>query len=183
MKCQRKPILASIAAYLAVIPIVTVSASAAATLDAQTVRKELTALYAQYGRLLKEDHRYPLKQFFLKHTTEDFILKQDGQQLTREETAERLEEGPMALARFTGHDLKITSLAVKGNEAVVVFKDRVTAVVADPQERQHKLVSTSTTRETWVKSPEGWMTRLSEVLASKTYLNGKEVKPRREPAR
>src|SRR6266542_6134978 len=95
---------------------VAAAAAAPAALDESVIRKELTGLYSQYGRLLKEEHRYPLKQFFLKHTTEDFVLRQDGKTYSREDAAELLEEGPMAMARFTGHDLKITSLATKGDQ-------------------------------------------------------------------
>jgi hypothetical protein len=156
-----------------------VASTAAAAMDPATARKELTALYHQYGRLLRQEHRYPLKQFFLKHTTEDFVLKQDGKTYSREDAAELLDEGPMAMISFTGYDLKITSLQVKGNQVVVVFNDRTAGMMPDPRddERVHKMVMTSTTRETWVKTPEGWMTRMSEVLSSRTLLNGKPVRP------
>jgi len=152
--------------------------SASAALDERTARKELTALYAQYSQLIKHEFRYPLKQFFLKHSTEDYVLKQDGKTYSREDTAEMMEEGAMAMARFTGHQLKITSLAVKGNQAVVVYRDRTIAVMEDANDDVHKIVMTTTTRETWVKRPEGWMTRRTEVLNSKTLVDGKEMKPR-----
>lgn len=154
-------------------------AALAAPAAEQAARRELTALYAQFGRLLKEQHRYPLKQFFLKHTTENFVLKQDGRTFTREDAAELMEAGPMAIVRFTGHDLKIVSLTLKGNQAVVHYRDRTTGLIPDREGNTHKLVMTSTTRDTWVKTDEGWMTRLTEVLTSKTLVDGKEIKPRK----
>jgi hypothetical protein len=176
MKTHRGRFLFVVGALLGV-----ATATAAAALDERAVRKELGALYAQYGRLLKNEFRYPLKQFFLKHSTEDFLLKQDGKTYTREEAAELMEEGAMAMARFTGHDLKITSLTLKGDQAIVVYQDRATALMEDANENVHKIVMTSTTRDTWVKRPEGWMTRLTEVLTSKTLMNGKELKARPRP--
>lgn len=141
-------------------------------------RKELSALYAQFGRLLQQEHRYALKQFFLKHTAEDAVLKQDGKSFTREEMAELMEEGPMAMIQFKSFSFAITSLAVKGKDVIVLYRDKTAGILVDPQDNPHKIVSTSTNRDTWVKTDEGWKTRASEVLTSKTIVDGKEVKPK-----
>jgi hypothetical protein len=152
--------------------------------DERSVRKEIEALYARYARLVKQDERYPLKRFFLEHTTDDFRMKsENGKIMSREDAAANIDEGPMAMARFTGQDYRIVKLAVKGNQAVVDYRDRTTAVIEDREGNPHKLVSTSTARDTWVKTPEGWKTRLTEVFSSKTLLDGKEVKPRRTKPR
>jgi hypothetical protein len=148
--------------------------------DERSVRRELEALYNQSNRLLKQNERYPLKRFFLDHSTDDFRLKlETGQTMTREEAAANMEEGAMAVAQFTGQDFRILKLTVNGNQAVVLYKDRTTALLPDAEGNAHKLVNASTTRDTWVKTPEGWKTRLTEVLSSKTLLDGKEVKPKR----
>jgi hypothetical protein len=158
--------------------LVAAAAGPSAATDQSSVRRELEALYGQYSKALRrDDSGYSLKRWFLDHTTEDFLLKQDGKKLSREEAAEKLEE--QAIARFTGYDYRIVSLTVKGKEAVVLYKDKATAILEDAAENKHKIVAYSTTRDVWVKTPEGWMTRLTEVLNSKTLVNGKEVKPQK----
>jgi hypothetical protein len=148
--------------------------------DDRSVRRELEALYNQSNRLLKQNQKYALKRFFLDHTTDDFRLKlETGKTLSREDAAADMEEGAMAVAQFTGQEFRILTLAVNGSQAVVLYKDRTTALLPDAQGNTHKLVSASTTRDTWVKTPEGWKTRLTEIVSSKTLLDGKEVKPKR----
>jgi Domain of unknown function (DUF4440) len=152
--------------------------------DERSVRRELEALYGQFAHAVKQDERYAMKRLFLDHSTNDFRMKlENGKTLSREDAAEAMEEGPMAAARFTGQDYRILSLTLKGSEAIVLFKDRTTAVIDDPEGNTHKIVSLSTTRDTWVKTPEGWQARLTEVLSSKTFLDGKEYKPRRARSR
>jgi hypothetical protein len=151
--------------------------------DAQAVRRELAGHYTEYGRLLKQEHRYPVKQHFLKYTTEDFVLKEGGRTVNREDAAEQMEEGPMAVARFTRYDVKIISLTLKGDQAVVVYRDSAAGTLPDAHGTSHRLVVTSTTRDTWVKTDEGWLTRLSEILASKIYVDGKELKAKSQGGR
>jgi hypothetical protein len=146
--------------------------------DEKSVRRELEKIYGQYGRLLRGEHKYALKRFFLETTTEDYVMKQaGGKKATREEVAEIMDSGPMAMMQFTAYSYKILKLTVKGDQAIVHYKDQGTAVVPDPQGRPRKIVVSNTARDTWVKTPEGWKTRYSESLGSKTLLDGKEFKP------
>jgi hypothetical protein len=152
--------------------------------DERSVRRELEAIYAQSARVIKQDERYALKRFFLDHTTADFRLKsENGKTVNREDAAEAMESGAMAAAHFTGQTYRILKLTMKGSEAIALYKESTTAVIGDSQGNAHKIVSSSTARDTWVKTPEGWKTRLTEVLSSKTLLDGKEVKPRRARSR
>jgi hypothetical protein len=147
--------------------------------DDRSVRTELEALYAHYAQIVKQDDRYALKRFFLDHTTSDFRGKsENGRTLSREDAMANLNQEAMAAARFIGQDYRILKLTVKGSEAVVLYKDHTTAVVDDPQGNTHKIDATSTVQDTWVKTPEGWKTRLTEILASKTLLDGREFKIR-----
>jgi hypothetical protein len=152
--------------------------------DERSVRRELEALYAQSARIIKQDERYALKRFFLDHTTPDFRLKsENGKTISREDAAEAMESGAMAAARFTGQEYRILKLTLKGNEAIALYKESTTAIIGDAQGNPHKIISSSTARDTWVKTPEGWKTRLTEVLSSKTLLDGKEVKAGRPRSR
>jgi len=180
VKRDRRPFVAAAALWMLAAAALTPSGRA----DDRSVRRELEALYAQEARILKQGERYQLKRFLLDHTTNDYRLKTEGgKMMSREDTAANLEEGPMAAARFTGQEFRILKLSVKGDEAVVLFKDRTTAVIEDPQGNAHKIVNMSNTRDTWVKTPDGWKTRLTEVLSSKTLLDGKEIKPQRARSR
>jgi Domain of unknown function (DUF4440) len=180
VKRDRRAFVAAAALWMLAAAVLTSSSRA----DDRSVRRELEALYAQEARILQHGERHELKRFLLDHTTDDYRLKSEGgKTLSREDTAANLEEGPMAAARFTGQEYRILKLTVKGNEAVVLFKDRTTAVIEDQQGNPHKIVNMSNTRDTWVKTPDGWKTRLTEVLSSKTLVDGKEVKPRRARSR
>jgi hypothetical protein len=176
----RRPFVATAALWMLAAAAATPSLRA----DDRSVRRELEALYAQEARILKQGERYESKRFLLDHTTNDYRLKtESGKTVNREDAAANLEEGMMAAARFTGQEFRILKLSVKGNEAVVLFKDRTTAVIEDPQGNAHKFVNMSNTRDTWVKTPDGWKTRLTEVLSSKTLVDGKEIKSRRARSR
>jgi hypothetical protein len=154
--------------------------------DERSVRKELEALYARFAQAVKQNERYTMKRLFLDYSTTDFRMRlENGKTLSREDAAEAMEDEAMAAARFIGQEIRILKLTLKGSAAIAVYKDRTTAVVDDPQGNTHKIVALSTTRDTWVKTPEGWKARLTEVLSSKTLLDGKEVKikPRRTRSR
>jgi hypothetical protein len=150
--------------------------------DDASARKELEAIYAQYNRLTQQDERYELRRFFLEHTTGDYRLKStQGWTMSREDAAANLKTGQGAAFRFTGHEYQMLKLAVKGSQGVVLYKERTTAMLDDPQGNTHQLVTSGTARDTWVRTPEGWKSRLSELLTSKTLLDGREIKLR--PAR
>ncbi len=177
---DRRPFVAAAALWM----LAAAALAPALRADEASVRRELEALYAQEARLLKQGERYESKRFLLDHTTSDYRLKMEsGKMVDREDAAANLEEGLMAAARFTGQEFRILKLTVKGDEAVVLYKDRTTAIIGDAQGNEHKLVNMSNTRDTWVKTPDGWKTRLTEILSSKTLVDGKEIKPRRARSR
>jgi hypothetical protein len=148
----------------------------AARADDRAVRRELEAIYAKYVRAAKQKEKAPVKQFIQRYTVADFQQKMPGgRTLNRAEVTAMLTEGPGAAAQIVDEQLNIRRLTVKGNEAIVTYADRSTAVAADPQGNSHKIVATSTSRDTWVKTPAGWKMRLSEVLEAKTLMDGKPV--------
>jgi SnoaL-like domain len=170
----------SAAAWVGLLATVTLASSARA--DDASARKELEAIYAQYNRLIQQDERYELRRFFLGHTTDDYHMKStQGWTVSREDAAANLKTGQMAAGRYTGHEYQILKLTVKGSQGVVLYKERTTAMLDDPQGNAHELVTSGTARDTWVRTPEGWKTRLSEVFTSKTLLDGREIRAR--PAR
>jgi hypothetical protein len=168
--------------FVAAATVCTLSAAALAPsvrADDRSVRTELEALYAQYARIVKQDDRYALKRFFLDHTTSDFRgTSENGRTLSREDAVAGLHQVAIGAARFIGQEYGILKLTVKGNQAAVLYKGHTTAVADDPQANTHKIEAMTTVRDTWVKTPEGWKTRLSEILASKTLLDGREFKIR-----
>jgi hypothetical protein len=156
-----------------------VALAPSARADDPSVRRELEALYVQYARLIRQDQRYDVRQFFLAHTTDDFRLKSaEGWTLSRADAAANLKAGQMGAARFTGQEFRILKLIVKGSQAIVLYKDNTSAILDDPQGNGHRLVSLGTARDTWVRTADGWKTRLTEILTSKTLLDGREIKLR-----
>jgi hypothetical protein len=165
-----------------ILTVVTVGALALARADAKspappnaaTARREIQALYDKLNGLVKKNERYAAKKHFLAHTTDDFVDKQKGgRKRSREEAAEQFDSGLFSVARFTQVISRITSLTVKGNEVIVVYKDLTAFLLPGPDGKMHRVSATSTTRDTWVKTEEGWKTRVSETLTSKTLVDGK----------
>jgi hypothetical protein len=169
----RRPLL-SVLALIALVLAGTPPPGARA--DDRTVRRDLDAIYAKYVQAAKQKEKTALKQFIQQYTVADFQQKvPGGRTLNRAQVTAMLTEGPAADTRIVDEQLKIHQRAVKGNVAVVTYNDQTTAIVADQQGTSHKIVSTSTSRDTWVKKPAGWKMRLSEVLQAKTMMDGKPV--------
>lgn len=168
----RRPLLN----VLALIALALAGTPPAARADDRTVRRDLDAIYAKYVQAAKRKEKTALKQFIQQYTVADFQQKiPGGRTLNRAQVTAMMTEGPAADVRIVDEHLKIRKLSVKGNEAVATYTDQSTAVVADPQGKSHRIVSTSTSRDTWVKTPRGWKMRLSEVLQAKTMMDGKPV--------
>jgi hypothetical protein len=168
----RRPLLS----VLALIALALAGTPPAARADDRTVRRDLDAIYAKYVQAAKQKEKTALKQFIQQYTVADFQQKvPGGRTLNRAQVTAMMTEGPAAGTRIVDEQLKIHQLAVKGNVAVMTYNDQTTAIVADQQGKSHKIVSTSTSRDTWVKKPAGWKMRLSEVLQAKTMMDGKPV--------
>jgi Domain of unknown function (DUF4440) len=147
----------------------------AASAGDPAVRRELEANYATYVRAVKQKDKAPLKQYVEKYTVSGFRQKMpDGRTLDRDQVITMLTQG-MGAARIVDEQLKIGKVSVKGSEAVVEYTERTTAVSPDPQGGSHRIVASSTSRDTWVRTPGGWKLRLSEILAAKTLMDGKPV--------
>jgi hypothetical protein len=66
-------------------------------------------------------------------------------------------------------------------KAVVLFTDRSVRLVHSRQvpRTPHQFVLVGTERDTWVKTPAGWKSSLSENLKSQAFMDGKPLTPRR----
>jgi hypothetical protein len=153
--------------------------------DAATARKQIQAIYNEVNALVKKQEYYAVKQHILQHTTEDFIHKEKGgKKLSREDSAEMSERAIFGVSKFTTVVSRITSLAIKGSDVIVVFADTTAFLVPGGGGSSRRVSVSSTNRDTWVKTEEGWKTRLSETLTSKTLVNGKPPQvARRKPGR
>jgi Domain of unknown function (DUF4440) len=172
LRTGRRPLLN----VLALIALALAGTPPAARADDRTARRDLDAIYAKYVQAAKQKEKTALKQFIQQYTVADFQQKMPGgRMLNRAQVTAMLTEGPAADVRIVDEQLKIRQVTVKGNEAVATYTDQSTAVVADPQGKSHRIVSTSTSRDTWVKKPGGWKMRLSEVLQAKSMMDGKPV--------
>lgn len=73
----------------------------------------------------------------------------------------------------------VRSVSVKGGTATVVADQYVSLTIADPRDPKAKdLVFTddSTSRDTWIKTRQGWRIRRSQELSDKATVNGKPIK-------
>jgi hypothetical protein len=88
-----------------------------------------------------------------------------------------LDEGLMAEARFRDAQVKILKLTSKGREAVILYESRVTLELRDANGQPHEVLNILTSRDTWVKTSQGWRTKAGVVLKAKTLVDGNPVEP------
>ncbi|HVL38264.1 MAG TPA: nuclear transport factor 2 family protein [Fimbriimonadaceae bacterium] len=73
-------------------------------------------------------------------------------------------------------EIKITSFKISGNVATVTTRGAFEGVVAlmDPK-KPGKLVTTSTSTDTWVKTPQGWKCKTVKITKESVTFDGKKL--------
>jgi len=67
----------------------------------------------------------------------------------------------------------IEKMEIKGNTARVITQEELAVTMVDAQGKPHKVVSKATTRDTWVKTPQGWKVKMTEILDEQTTIDGR----------
>jgi hypothetical protein len=175
MQRSKRPIALLLStAFIGALTLIRAHAASPATPNPATARREIQALYDRMNGLVKKNERYAAKRHFLDHTTDDFVDKQkNGRKVSREDAAEVFDSGLLSVAKFTQVVSRITSLTVKGSDVIVVYKDHTAFLLPDSEGKSRRVSISSTNRDTWVKTEEGWKTRIAEQLTSQTLVDGK----------
>ncbi|MCS6831152.1 MAG: nuclear transport factor 2 family protein [bacterium] len=110
----------------------------------------------------------------LNQMASGFLYKtRDGQVLNKQmiEMVMRQE-----FARYRSIDKRTTTIKkmeIKGDTARVTTVERIAVTLVDPQGKLRKVENRSTTRDTWVRTPQGWKVKMTEILDEETFIDGK----------
>ncbi|GBC94898.1 hypothetical protein HRbin16_00683 [bacterium HR16] len=110
----------------------------------------------------------------IRQMAPDFLYKtKSGQVLNRQMVEMAMREQYAHVKSVDKRTTTIKKMEIKGNTAQVTTAEEVVFTLVDVQGRRHKVRSVATTRDTWVKTPQGWKVKMTEVLNEKTFIDGK----------
>jgi hypothetical protein len=142
----------------------------------RSMLKELDTIHARFRQAIQQNDRETLRRLYRETRTSDYTVKLvSGKIRTGEEQIAALDKGQMAEARFLDVERKILKLTVTGRQAVVLSESRVTMEMTDEHGTPHEVVNIMTSRDTWIKTAQGWKTKASVMLKGKTLVDGHSV--------
>lgn len=110
----------------------------------------------------------------LRQMTPDFLYKTKEGQILNRQTVELLMRQDFArIQTIHTRTTQIQRIQVTGNVAQVVTRERTVFTATDPQGKPVKMDLRATTRDTWVKTPQGWRVKITEVLDEQRFMDGK----------
>lgn len=137
------------------------------------VRQELEARYKENeAGFMAKDADQVMR---LRHP--DFhTITPDGKVSTREQMCDRTRMFIARIAHFDSLSETITSLTLNGDTAHAVVDQRTVRKQFFPDSTLHEVRTSVIQRESWIKTPEGWlMWQVDEVKPGKTFVDGKEL--------
>ena len=150
-------------------------ASCAAQRPSAAVKKELEARYAENeaGFFAKDADRV----MRLRHP--DFhTIGPDGKVMNREQMAERTRTFIGRIEKFESLSEKITALTLAGDTALAVVDQATKRQQRFPDGTLHEIRTSVTQRESWIRTPEGWMMwRVDRIQPGQTLVDGKAIAP------
>ena len=137
------------------------------------VRRELAARYAENeaGFMARD----PDRVMRLRHP--DFhTITPDGKVSTREQMYERTRQFIGRIERFDHLSESITELTLEGDTAHAIVDQRTIRRQRLPDGTLHEVRTSVVQRESWRRTPEGWMLwRVDQIQPGETLLDGKQV--------
>jgi hypothetical protein len=112
----------------------------------------------------------------------DYISKgKDGKVRTREQMQALFKIQLGLLKSIEKISVRVGPVTTKGAEATDILTFDLAGMLADKQGKVHRLVSRSTTRETWARVGSSWQLKRSEVLTADQTIDGKKTSIRVQP--
>jgi hypothetical protein len=153
------------------IVLIATGATATAEDPVAVVRRTLVARYAENeaGFFARD----PDRVMRLRHP--DFhTITPDGKVSTREQMYERTRKFIGRIERFDSLTETITSLALEGDTAHAIVDQRTARQQRFPDGALHEVRTSVVQRESWKKTPEGWMLwRVDQIQPGPTLVDGK----------
>lgn len=110
----------------------------------------------------------------LRQMTPDFLYKtKSGQVLSKQMVEMLMREQYARIKSVDKRTTTIKRMEIKGNTARVTTAEELVVTLMGAQGRAQKVRSVATTRDTWVKTPQGWKVKMTEILNEETFIDGK----------
>ena len=136
-------------------------------------RRELNARYAENeaGFFARD----PDRVMRLRHP-EFHTITPDGKVSTREQMYERTRAFIGRIERFDSLSETITALTLEGDKAHAIVDQRTARQQRFPDGALHEVKTAVVQRESWVKTPEGWMLwQVDQIQPGATLVDGKPI--------
>lgn len=132
--------------------------------------RQIRAEYAKTVQYMKQKNLEGL----LRQMTPDFLYKTPKGEVMNKQTVEMaMREQFRLMKSVQKRTTTIKKMEFKGNTVLVTTEEELAFTFADAQGKLHKAYTKATTRDTWVKTPQGWKVKMTESLAETTYIDGK----------
>jgi ketosteroid isomerase-like protein len=128
---------------------------------------------AQYARTVQYSKQKNVEGL-LRQMAPDFLYKAKNGNVMNKQMVEQAMRAQYALIQSVDkRTTTIKKMEIKGNTARVITQEELAVTMVDAQGTPHKVVSKATTRDTWVKTPQGWKVKMTEILDEQTTIDGK----------
>jgi len=128
---------------------------------------------AQYARTVQYSKQKNVEGL-LRQMAPDFLYKAKNGNVMNKQMVEQAMRAQYALIQSVDkRTTTIKKMEIKGNTARVITQEELAVTLVDAQGKPHKVVSKATTRDTWVKTPQGWKVKMTEILDEQTTIDGK----------
>lgn len=110
----------------------------------------------------------------LRQMTPDFLYKtQKGEVMSKQMVEAVMREQFALMKSIDRRKSTIKKIEVKGNTARVTTEEELAFTFVDAQGKPHKAHTKATTRDTWVRTQQGWKVKMTESLSETTTIDGK----------
>jgi hypothetical protein len=134
------------------------------------LRSDLAAKYRQLDRIVARKDAAGVSAWIRANTTADFTYtSRDKKSFARTAFEKGLRDQIAITRKVVGARTRVTSAKVSGNTATLVTDSDTTAIVVFDT-RPMKLIDTSHTTDTWVRTSGGWRLKRSVQTAGNTQM-------------
>ncbi|GIV21118.1 MAG: hypothetical protein KatS3mg023_2869 [Armatimonadota bacterium] len=110
----------------------------------------------------------------LRQMAPDFLYRTKRGEILNKQMVEAMMRAQYAQIKSVDkRTTRIQKMDIKGNTARVTTQEEIAVTIVDAQGKPHKVVSRATTRDTWIRTPQGWKVKMTEVLDEETFIDGK----------
>ncbi|MGC8784977.1 MAG: nuclear transport factor 2 family protein [Armatimonadota bacterium] len=128
---------------------------------------------AEYNKIIRYTKQKNVDGL-LRQMTPDFLYKtKSGQVLSKQMVEMLMREQYARTQSVDKRTTTIKKMEIKGNTARVTTAEESVVTMVGAQGRIQKVRNVATTRDTWVKTPQGWKIKMTEILNDETFIDGK----------